>query len=200
MIVLFYKLLRKLKLIWNQFILKSRLSSYYHLSKKRFRIHSTFKAGLRFSIQSDLSDNFITIDENNLVRDNFHIYIGNNGKLNVGKNNFFNSGCSLNCLGNIQIGDNNQFGENVLMYDHNHRYADETKLISEQGYNIGNIKIGNNCWFGSNVVILKNVEIGDNVVIGAGCVIYKSIASDTVVINQQNLVEKHSNDSLEKLI
>ena len=200
MILLYFKLTRKSKLLWNQFILKSRLSSYYHLSKKRFRIHKTFKAGSHFSIQSDLSDNFINIDENDLARDNFHIYIGHNGKLNIGKNNFFNNGCSLNCLGNVQIGDNNQFGENVLMYDHNHQYTDKSKLISEQGYNIGNIKIGNNCWIGSNVVILKNVEIGDNVIIGAGCVVYKSIISGTVVINQQNLVEKLPNESLEKLI
>jgi acetyltransferase-like isoleucine patch superfamily enzyme len=154
---------------------------------------------LRFFIQSDLSNNFITINEDNLVRDNFHIYIGHNGKLNVGKNNFFNNGCSLNCLGNIQIGDNNQFGENVLMYDHNHQYADKSKLISEQGYNFGNIKIGNNCWIGSNVVILKDVVIGDNVVIGAGCMIYKSIPSGNLVINQQNLIEKSSIESLKKL-
>lgn len=187
---LFFKLIRKLKLFWNQFILKSRLSSYFHLSKKRFRIHKTFRAGSRFSIQSDLSKTSITIDENFSARDDFKIHIGHNGKLNIGKNCFFNNYNSINCLGNIEIGNDNQFGENVFMYDHNHNYADKSKLISEQGYKIGSIKIGNNCWVGSNVIILKDVEIGDNVVIGAGCIIYKSISSDTVVINQQSLVER----------
>ena len=176
------------------------MRSYYHLSKKRYRIHSSFKAGSRFSIQSDLSETLLSIDENFTARDGFKIYIGHQGKLCIGKNCFFNNYCSLNCLGNIEIGNDNQFGENVFLYDHNHRYADKDKLISEQGYNIGDIKIGSNCWIGSNVVILKDVVIGNNVIIGAGCVIYKSIASGTVVINQQNLIEKRTNESLEELI
>lgn len=174
-------------MLWSQLILKSRLSSYYHLSKKRIRIHKSFKAGLRFSIQSDLSETFVSVDEKVSAREDFKILIGHNGRLTIGKNNFFNNGCSINCLGKIEIGDDNQFGENVSLYDHNHRYSDKEKLISAQGYKIGNIKIGNNCWIGSHVVILKDVEIGDNVVIGAGCVVYKSVSSDTVVINHQDL-------------
>lgn len=197
---LFFKLIRKLNLLRNQFLLKRRLSSYYHLSKKRFRIHKTFRAGLRFSIQFDLSETLITIGQNVKARDDFKIHIGHSGKLNIGKSCFFNNYCSINCLGNIQIGSDNQFGENVFMYDHNHQYLDKTKLISEQGYKIGNIKIGNNCWIGSNVVILKDVEIGDNVVIGAGCVIYKSIVAGAIVINQQNLVDKRMIESPDKLI
>ena len=190
MIYLFFKLIRKIKLLWSQLLLKSRLSSYYYLSKKRIRVHKSFKAGFQFSIQSDLSETFISIDENVSARDNFKILIGHNGRLTIGKNNFFNNGCSINCLGKIDIGDDNQFGENVLIYDHNHRYSDKTKLVSEQGYKIGHVKIGNNCWIGSNVVILKDVEIGDNVVIGAGCVIHKSVGSESVVINQQNLIQR----------
>lgn len=180
-------------------LLKSRLSSYYHLSRKRIRIHKSFKAGFRFSIQSDLSETFISINENVLARDNFKILIGHNGRLDIGKNNFFNNGCSINCLGKIEIGDDNQFGENVLFYDHNHRHSDKTKLISEQGYKIGHIKIGNNCWIGSNVVILKDVEIGNDVIIGAGCVIYKSIEAGTVVINQQNLVQKQKIENIKSI-
>lgn len=186
MIFLFFKVTRKIRMFWNQLMLKSKLNSYYHLSNKRIQIHPTFKAGFRFSIQSDLSNTIVTIDEKVSARDNFKIYIGHNAKLNIGENCFFNNYCSLNCLGNIQIGNNNQFGENVFLYDHNHRYGDKNKLISEQGYKIGSIKIGNNCWIGSNVVILKDVEIGDNVVIGAGCVIYKTIPSNMTVINNQS--------------
>jgi len=117
--------------------------------------------------------------------------MGHNGHLKIGENCFFNNNCSINCLGEIEIGNDNQFGEVVLLYDHNHEYANKELLISEQGYKIGKIKIGNNCWIGSNVVILKDVEIGDNVVIGAGCIIFKSIPSNSLVINQQNLVIKN---------
>ena len=90
-------------------------------------------------------------------------------------------------MSEIFIGDNTQFGESVKIYDHNHQYRNLNLSIKQQGYAKGKVIIGNNCWIGSNVVILKDVEIGDNVVIGAGCVIYKSIPSNSLVINNQNL-------------
>jgi len=146
--------------------------------------------GKRMSVKSDLTQTSICVKKNFRARDNFNITMGHNGSLQIGEHCFFNNNCSINCLGKIEIGNNNQFGEVVLMYDHNHIFPDNQQLISNQGYSIGEIKIGNNCWVGSNVVILKDVVIGDNVVIGAGCIIYKSIPSNSVVTNHQNLVIK----------
>ena len=163
---------------------------YFNISKKRFVIKPSIVIGKRFSINSDITLTTISIEEQVWIRDDFKVRIGNNGKLKIGNNCFFNNNCSINCLNDIEIGNYCQFGENVSMYDHNHGYRDKDKLISEQGYNIGAIKIGNNCWIGSNVVILKAIEIGDNVVIGTGCIIYNSIESDSIVINQQNLLVK----------
>ena len=188
--IYFFKLCRKIDSSWARMILRIRIRSYHYLSQKRFNIHPTTSAGKSFSIQSDLTDTVISSGEFLRVRDNFKITMGHAGQLSIGHHCFFNNNCSVNCLGKIEIGNNCQFGENVLFYDHNHQYANKTKLIAEQGYAIGSIKIGNNCWVGSNVIILKSVEIGDNVVIGAGCVIYKSIESNSVVFNQQNLVIK----------
>jgi acetyltransferase-like isoleucine patch superfamily enzyme len=182
--------IRKLRNTNHQFCIGVKKFYYYYISKQRFVLKSPIIIGKRFSINSDISNTSVYIDRNCRIRNNFNVTIGNNGVLSVGENCFFNNNCSINCLGKIEIGNNNQFGESVLFYDHNHQYLHKNKLISEQGFNIGSIKIGNNCWIGSNVVILQNVIIGDNVVIGAGCVIYKSIASNTKVINQQNLVEK----------
>ncbi len=180
---------RKISTSFKNLHLKSKICFYSYLSKGRFNIHSSLKAGKGFTIKSDLSDTIIVLKNNISIRDYMNILVGHSGNLFVGDNCFFNNRCSINCLGNIEIGDDNQFGENVLMYDHNHVYADKNNLISGQGYSIGRIKIGNNCWIGSNVVILKNVVIGDNVVIGAGCIIHKSITSNTTVVNHQNLVE-----------
>lgn len=80
------------------------------------------------------------------------------------------------------------FGENVKLYDHNHRFTDKQINFKDQGFKVGSIKIGDNCWIGSNVTILCNVSIGDNVVIGANCLIYKSIPSNTVVKNKNDLL------------
>lgn len=121
------------------------------------------------------------IDYSLRFRSNFNIIIEEQGNLKIGRNCFFNHACSISCLGNIRIGENCLFGENVKLYDHNHKYTDRIQLIVNQGFSIGKITIGNNCWIGSNVTILKNVVIGDNVVIGANCLIYHSIPNNTVV-------------------
>lgn len=107
--------------------------------------------------------------------------ISEGGKINIGNNCFFNNECSIVSRGNIQIGNYSIFGENVKIYDHNHRFNKINQSIKEQGYSIGTVQIGNNCWIGSNVVILKGTKIGDNCVIGAGCIIDFDIPSGTIV-------------------
>ncbi len=96
---------------------------------------------------------------------------------------FFNNYCSVNCLGNIEIGENTLFGEGVKLYDHNHlrSYEDGILKIDRYAFDIGRIKIGKNCWIGSNVTILKDVEIGDNVIIGANNLLFKNIPANTIV-------------------
>ena len=64
---------------------------------------------------------------------------------------FFNNDCSITCLNKITIGANCLFGENVKLYDHNHKFRNENVKISEQGYTLGEIE---------DVVLLKNAEIG----------------------------------------
>ncbi|MBO7439012.1 MAG: acyltransferase [Bacteroidales bacterium] len=128
------------------------------------------------------------------IRFGFNIVIDDNSAVvEIGKNVHFNNYCSLNALCKIKIGDNTIIGENVKMYDHNHKYKDNKLLIVNQGFTCGPIIIGNNCWIGSNVTILKGVTIGDNCVIGAGCIVFKDIPSNTLLINKQDLIYKSIN-------
>lgn len=118
-----------------------------------------------------------------------HITIEKRGKLIIGKNCFFNRNCSLNVMESLKIGDNCIFGENVCIYDHNHKFSDKNIIIKNQGYNCKNIVIGDNCWICSNVTILSGVEIGSNSVIGAGCVINNNIPKNSIVrMNNKNIV------------
>ncbi len=122
-------------------------------------------------------------------RRNFNIYIEDgNTKLKIGDDCFFNHGCSINVLLNVDIGGECIFVENVKIYDHNHRFTDETRKIKDQGYTVAPVKIGSHCWFGSNVVILKGVTIGDNCVIGAGCIITEDIPSNSIVTMDRKLL------------
>ena len=112
------------------------------------------------------------------------------GEVIIGNNVFFNNSCTVCAKQKIVIGDGTIFGENVKIYDHNHKYSSPDILIKHQGYTTAPIHIGNNCWIGSNVTILKGVSIGDNCVIGAGCVIYKDVPCNTLLVNKQNLLYK----------
>lgn len=121
------------------------------------------------------------VGEHFTFRKAFNVVIDGDGKIEIGSNCFFNNYCSLNSMAKIKIGNNCIFGENVKIYDHNHRFNQKDKLIMHQGYTMNPIEIGNNCWIGSNVVILKGVKIGDNCVIGAGVIVKEDIESNTLV-------------------
>ncbi len=121
-------------------------------------------------------------------RKGFSICIEEQGHIKIGSQCFFNNNCSVNSLAGVTIGDNCIFGENVYIYDHNHRFADARVPIKDQGYSTGEIEIGDDCWVGSNCVILKGVKIGSHCVIGANCTVYKDVPDNTVLKCSQTLI------------
>lgn len=125
--------------------------------------------------------NRFEIGHNVTWRNNFSLMIAPEGKVEIGGNCFFNNGCSLNANELISIGEGTLFGENVKVYDHNHKFRNKDKPIKEQGFKNEKVLIGSHCWIGSNVVILKGTYIGDNCVIGAGCVVSGIIENNTVL-------------------
>jgi len=148
-----------------------------YLLKIRFHI----VAFIKVLIYKLLFGKKFIIGKKSTFRRNFHVMIEDNGKVQIGSNVFFNNGCSLSSLKLIEIGDHTIFGENVLIYDHNHKFRKSDSSVKEQGYSIEEVKIGKNCWIGSNVVILKGVHIGDNSVIGAGCVVNFDVPNNTIL-------------------
>ena len=183
----FYKIYIKYFIYSAKFSSKCKLIIFKLIYNDRFSYTSNISIGCRFSLFMDNSKSFFNLGENIQFRNDITIRVLDNAFLKIGKSVFFNNSCSINCLSEISIGDNTQFGESVKIYDHNHQYRNLNISINQQGYVKGKVIIGSNCWIGSNVVILKDVEIGDNVVIGAGCVIFKSIPSNSIVYNNQNL-------------
>lgn len=121
-------------------------------------------------------------------RKGFSVFIEENGILKIGKNVFFNNYCSITARQKISIGNNCIFGENVKLYDHNHKYKDKTKLICKQGFVSEEIVIEDDCWIGSNVTILKGVHIGKHSVVGTGVVVYKDLPTNSIIICKQNTI------------
>ena len=162
---------------------KYRLAYYTHLYGNQLELDNNivFGRGSSITIFPGGKDSKIKLSRDNTFRRNCIITLDLGGQLIIGHSNFFNNRCSMNCLGKIEIGSNNLFGENVLLYDHNHRFSNLGVPVVEQGFSVGKIKIGNNCWIGSGCIILNNVTIGDNVIIGANNLVYQSIPSDIIL-------------------
>ena len=55
------------------------------------------------------------------MRRAFQLTIENGGRVVLGDDVFFNDFCALHARKSITIGDGTIFGENVRIYDHNHR-------------------------------------------------------------------------------
>ena len=119
-------------------------------------------------------------------RKGFSVFIEESGTVKIGKNVFFNTNCSITARKFVVIGSNCIFGENVKIYDHNHKYKNRNLLIKEQGYLSEEVVIEEDCWIGSNVTILKGVHIGRHSVIGAGVIVHKDLPENSVTVCNQN--------------
>lgn len=120
------------------------------------------------------------------IRKNCIFEVADNGIIKIGRNVFFNNNCSIFSRNEVIIGHDTLIGENVKIYDHNHRF-NEKLPIAKQGFKTSKIIIGNNCWIASNVTILKGVHIGNNSVIGAGVILTNNVPDSVVVTCNQSL-------------
>lgn len=157
------------------------------------KIHYHLTAYLKLFLYKFLFGKNFSVGKNTTFRKYFNVYLDKGATISIGKNCFFNNGCSLNALESIKIGDGCLFGENVKIYDHNHRFSKVETPIKEQGFTTGAVTIGKQCWFGSNVIILKGVHIGNNCVVGAGAVIDCDIPDGTLVKSDRTLTFQNIN-------
>lgn len=102
------------------------------------------------------------------------------GQLTIGSRNYFNKNVKIVCFEKIEIGDDCLFADSVHIYDHDHRYDDLSKPISQQGYAMAPVKIGNNVWLGAKVTVLKGVAIGEGTIVGANSVVTKDLPAFSV--------------------
>lgn len=116
-----------------------------------------------------------TIDESFFMFPPFYTDFGKN--ITIGKNVFFNTGCTFQDRGGITIGDGTQIGQNVMLCTLNHGIAAEARHIT---YPFP-IVIGKNVWIGANAMVVPGVSIGDNAVIAAGAVVTKDVPENSVV-------------------
>lgn len=174
-------------------MLKSFINVIYKLkvklNKQRFLVNPNVNVGIKFKLADYttfiIHENSKAVFGNYIdIRNNFNLVLGENANLLIADNVFMNNNCSINCLDAICIGKNTLFGENVKLYDHNHKY--DMKKVYHNEFKTAPIVIGENCWLGSNVIVLKGVSIGDNTIIGAGCVVHRDVPPNSIILNSQS--------------
>lgn len=152
-----------------------------------FKIKWHLGAVLKTAVYKIAFGKNFSVGKDTTFRSRFNVYLEKGAKISIGEKCFFNNDCSINSLDSIVIGNGNIFGENVKLYDHNHRYQDHNVSLKEQGFVTKPIVIGNDCWFGSNVTVLQGVHIGNNCVIGANSLIYKDIEDGSIVTSDSKI-------------
>lgn len=132
--------------------------------------HEPHKVRALFSrlIGKDVDDSFFLFPP-------FYTDFGKN--ITVGKDVFFNTGCTFQDCGGITIGDGSQIGQNVVLCTFNHGIDPKERHTLYPAP----IVIGQNVWIGANATVVPGVTIGDNAVIGAGAVVTKNVPKNTVV-------------------
>ncbi len=129
----------------------------------------------------------IKIGKSLTFRKGFIINMTKDGVLEIGNNCSFNNYCSINCHEKIIIGNDNIFGENVKIYDHNHIFNDKN-IDFKRNFKTHEIRIGNFNWFGSNVTILSKSILKDRNVIGANVVLNEKYDSEKLIRGDNKII------------
>lgn len=123
------------------------------------------------------------------IRSGCKLNARHNSELTIGDRAFFNHGCMITSHEKIIVGNDVQFGPNVLIYDHDHDFRTVEGLKGSE-FKTAEVVIGNNVWIGANTIILRGTIIGDNCVVGAGSVIKGIYSDDTIIIQKREQIEK----------
>lgn len=113
------------------------------------------------------------------------LHISGSGNLKIGHHVCINSNCYIAAQENVIIGDGCEFGQNVIIVDHDHDFRCIGGIKSRK-YQTAPVKIGDNVWIGANTVILRGTSIGNNCVVGAGCVISGTYPKNSVIVQKRD--------------
>ena len=104
------------------------------------------------------------------------------GYFEMGEHSYIGCNAVIGAGGGIRVGSHVRIGQCVNIHAENHRFADPTRLIREQGISYKGVVIEDDVWIGSKATILDGVTIGRGAVIGAGAVVTRSIPSYAIAV------------------
>lgn len=87
----------------------------------------------------------------------------------------------IGAAGGVTIGRDVIMGQYVSFHSQQHRYADVSKLIRQQGTTEAGIVIGDNCWIGAKATFLDGSVVGSHSVVAAGAVVRGEFPSRSLI-------------------
>jgi acetyltransferase-like isoleucine patch superfamily enzyme len=160
--------MRKEIIIITQMVVPRIFISVYYFLKYKTKV--SLKAEVDFTCQ-------ITFGKNCVVS-SFTKIKGRNGRVSLGDNSGFATGCYVSAGKNgIQIGKNVFFGPNVSVTSSNYVFH----KLHENVHTSRGIKIGNNVLIGANCSILDGAELSDNTIVNANTVINRKFQPNVVL-------------------
>jgi acetyltransferase-like isoleucine patch superfamily enzyme len=93
------------------------------------------------------------------------------GTLTLGDKSVLGRGVSINCYLDIEIGASTLFADDIYVSDFDHKFADLTTPIKDQGIAKSRVRIEPDVWIGTKVTVARGVVIGEGAVVGANAVV-----------------------------
>lgn len=113
-----------------------------------------------------------------------------NPSLKIGDNFSATRDLTIQCTGNINIGNDVTLGSNVFICDENHGTNPLIPDYLDQPLVVKDVSIGDGVWIGEKVCILPGVHIGKKAIIGAGAVVTKDIQGYSIAVGNPASVIK----------
>jgi maltose O-acetyltransferase len=116
------------------------------------------------------------------------------GQLSIGARTFIGHTSTIGAQKMVEIGNDCLIAECVTIRDQDHRIADLSRPIREQGYSVAPVRIGNDVWLGAKVTVCKGVSIGDGCVVGANAVVTRDLPPYSVAVGAPARVVRYRTD------
>lgn len=104
------------------------------------------------------------------------------GTLSVGDKSVLGRGVSVNCYLDVEIGSSALFADDIYVSDFDHKYADLTMPIKDQGISKARVRIEPDVWIGTKVTVTSGVVIGQGAVVGANAVVTRDLPAYSVSV------------------
>jgi acetyltransferase-like isoleucine patch superfamily enzyme len=104
------------------------------------------------------------------------------GTLSIGDKCVFGRDVSINCYLDIEVGASALFADDIYVSDFDHKFADLTRPIKDQGIAKSRVRIEPDVWIGTKVTVARGIVIGQGAVVGANAVVTHDLPAYSVSV------------------